>query len=83
MTTFNIKIADKEIDGVQTVKLHTVTDETVTFYPGEATEKAVTPNDTAQVIEPGDNERFTKITVAPVPNTYGHIVYDGEKLTVE
>lgn len=83
MATFNIKIADKEIDGVQTVKLHTVTDETVTFYPGEAMEKAVTPNDTVQVIEPGDNERLTKITVAPVPNTYGHIVYDGKKLTVE
>lgn len=83
MATFNIKIADKEIDGVQTVKLHTVTDETVTFYPGEATEKTVTPSDAVQVIEPGDNERLTKVTVEAVPTSYGHIVYDGEKLTVE
>lgn len=83
MATFNVKIADKEIDGVQTVKLHTVTDETVTFYPGEATEKTVTPSDAVQVIEPGDNERLTKVTVEAVPQSYGHIVYDGEKLTVE
>ena len=83
MATFTIKIADRELDGVQVVKLHTVTDETVTFYPGKATEKTVTPNDTVQIIEPGDNERLTKISVAPVTDTYGHIVYDGEKLTVE
>lgn len=83
MASFNIKIADQELDGVQVVKLHTVSDSTVTFYPGEATEKTVTPNDTEQIIEPGDNERLTKVTVAPVPNTYGHIVYDGEKLIVE
>lgn len=44
--------------------------------------KTVTPSDYEQVIEPDAGYFLSSVTVRAVPNTYGHIAYNGGILTV-
>lgn len=44
--------------------------------------KTVTPSDYDQVIEPDAGYLLSKVTVAKIPNYYGHIAYNGGILTV-
>lgn len=44
--------------------------------------KSVTPSDYEQVIEPDAGYFLSSVTVAKIPNYYGHIAYNGGILTV-
>ncbi len=44
--------------------------------------RTVTPNDDIQVIDPDEGFLLSRVTVAPVPNYYGHIAFNGSVITV-
>ena len=74
-TTVRLKTVDN------TVNLKTETG--IPIYPTPYTgETSITPTESEQVLETSGLMMTNNVTIAPIPNNYGLITWDGTKITV-